>query len=72
MTEKSQVPNRLSVARAYRRVAAMFRRRDHHRTTNDYQRATNHSQADMHSEMRKGDAAWQGHQRNMGGLGGGF
>lgn len=69
MTEKSQVPNKLSFARAYRRVAAMFRRGDDHRTTNDYQRATDHSRADMRSEMRKGDATWQAHQRNMGGWG---
>ena len=69
MTAKSQVPNKLSFARAYRRVAAMFRRRDDHRTTNDYQRATDNSRADMRSEMRKGEATWQGYQ---GGMGGGF
>jgi hypothetical protein len=73
MTEKRQVPNKLSVARAYRRVAAMFRRRDDHRTTDDYQRATDRSQADMRREMRKGEATWQGGQGGpLGPMGGGF
>jgi hypothetical protein len=73
MTEKSQVPNKLSVARAYRRVAAMFHRRDDHRTTDDYQRASASSQEDMRREMRKGKATWEGSQGGpFGPMGGGF
>ena len=37
MTEKSRVPRKLSLASAYRRVAAKFRR-DDHRPSEDYLR----------------------------------
>ena len=37
MTEKSRVPRKLSLASAYRRVAAKFRRGDH-RPSEDYLR----------------------------------
>ena len=37
MTEKSQMPRKLSLASAYRRVAAKFRRGDH-RPSEDYLR----------------------------------
>jgi hypothetical protein len=63
MTEKHRVPHKLSVASAYRRVAAKFRRRGDHRTTDDYQRATDHSEQ---APLRREEAVWRG------GLGGGF
>lgn len=71
------MPHKLSVSRAYRRVAAKFRRRGDHRTTHDYQRAADRSgqPADQRREMRKGEAEWQGGPGGplgggMGGFGG--
>lgn len=72
MTENRRTPPKPSLARIYGRLAAKFRRRDDHRTTDDYQRAADRSvrEADLRREMRKGEAVWQ--SRQDGGFGGGF
>jgi hypothetical protein len=64
MTEKSRVPHKLSLASAYRRVAAKFRRGDH-RPSEDYLR---YERTEDHSEearfMREETAGEQ--MRNFG------
>ena len=59
MTEKSRVPHKLSLASAYRRVAAKFRRGDH-RPSEDYlryERDADHSeQARLMREESAGEA----------------
>jgi hypothetical protein len=64
MTEKSRVPHKLSLASAYRRVAAKFRRGDH-RPSEDYLR---YERNEDHSEeatfMREEKAGEQ--MRNFG------
>ena len=59
MTEKSQMPRKLSLASAYRRVAARFRRGDH-RPSEDYLRyqrnAEDNGMARLMREERAGQA----------------
>ena len=64
MTEKSQVPRKLSLASAYRRVAAKFRRGDH-RSSEDYLRyERNTYDSDLPRLMREESAGEQ--MRNLG------
>lgn len=68
MTEKSRVPRKLSLASAYRRVAAKFRRGDH-RPSEDYLRyerdVDDSEQARLMREERAGEQ-----MRNFGTWGG--
>lgn len=64
MTEKSRVPHKLSLARAYRSVAAKFRRGDH-RSSEDYLRyERNAYDSDLPRLMREEAAGEQ--MRNLG------
>jgi len=64
MTEKSRVPHKLSLASAYRRVAAKFRR-DDHRPSEDYLRyERNADDSEQASLMRQERAGEQ--MRNLG------
>lgn len=64
MTEKSRVPRKLSLAGAYRRVAAKFRRGDH-RSSEDYLRyERNAYDSDLPRLMREESAGAQ--MRNLG------
>ena len=64
MTEKSRVPRKLSLAGAYRRVAAKFRRGDH-RSSEDYLRyERNADDSDLPRLMRQ-EAAGEA-MRNLG------
>ena len=64
MTKKSPVPYKLSLASAYRRVAAKFRRGDH-RSSEDYLRyERNTYDSDLPRLMREESAGEQ--MRNLG------
>jgi hypothetical protein len=64
MTKKSPVPHKLSLASAYRRVAAKFRRGDH-RSSEDYLRyERNTYDSDLPRLMREESAGEQ--MRNLG------
>lgn len=68
MTEKSRVPHKLSLAGAYRRVAAKFRRGDH-RPSEDYlcyERDADHSEeARFMREERAGERATAARTRSL-------
>jgi hypothetical protein len=56
MTEKSRVPRKLSLASAYRRVAAKFRR-DDHRPSEDYLRYERNAEDDGMGRLMREEAA---------------
>jgi hypothetical protein len=56
MTEESRVPRKLSLASAWRRVAAMFRRGDH-RPSEDYLRYERNAEDDGLGRLMREEAA---------------
>jgi hypothetical protein len=56
MTDKSQVPRKLSLASAYRRVAAKFRRGDH-RPSEDYLRYERNAEDSGQARWMREEAA---------------
>jgi hypothetical protein len=56
MTEKSRVPRKLSLASAYRRVAAKFRR-DDHRPSEDYLRYERNADDSDQARLMRQEAA---------------
>jgi hypothetical protein len=56
MTDKSRVPRKLSLASAYRRVAAKFRRGDH-RSSEDYLRYERNAEDDGQGRLMREEAA---------------
>jgi hypothetical protein len=56
MTEKSRVPRKLSLASAYRRVAAKFRR-DDHRPSEDYLRYERNADDSDQARLMRREAA---------------
>jgi hypothetical protein len=56
MTDKSQVPRKLSLASAYRRVAAKFRRGDH-RPSGDYLRYERNAEDSGQARLMREEAA---------------
>jgi hypothetical protein len=68
MTEKSRVPRKLSLAGAYRRVAAKFRRSDH-RPSEDYLRYERNAEDSGQARLMREEAAGQA-MRDFGAGGG--
>jgi hypothetical protein len=68
MTEKSQVPRKLSLASAYRRVAAKFRRGDH-RPSEDYLRYERNAEDSGLGRLMREEAAGEA-MRDFGAGGG--
>jgi hypothetical protein len=64
MTEKSRVPRKLSLARAYRSVAAKFRRGDH-RPSEDYLRYERNTDDSDQARLMRQEAAGEA-MRNLG------
>jgi len=64
MTEKSRVPRKLSLASAYRRVAAKFRRGDH-RPSEDYLRYERNAEDNGMARLMREESAGQ-QMRNLG------
>jgi hypothetical protein len=58
MTDKSRVPRKLSLATAYRRVAAKFRRGDH-RPSEDYLRYERNADDDGQERLMREERAGQ-------------